>query len=287
MLFQSAAHRCNEVMERRALGASSVDLSVLTFGSMRMEVYPAPDAHWERLLLRLVDAGATSFHSSHEYDSYARFCRVIQKVRRARPAARLQHIVKIAAPSFDETRFDAALFRARVESELTNLGTERIDVVQWLVRQTPNSDERRLAVLHESLPQFAVEWEALRAAGKVGALASYPYTPRFAEEIVQVKMCAGLTSYLNPAELEYGDLLDGLAARGQGFIAIRPLVAGKFRDVRLALRFVLLHPAVASTILSVSSISHAEEAVAAVHSVPADAAEFHRLRQIFAEKNES
>jgi aryl-alcohol dehydrogenase-like predicted oxidoreductase len=290
MLLQLAEQRrCGEVMQRRTLGDSGVDLSALTFGSMRMEAYPAPDAHWERLLLYLIDAGITSFHSSQEYGSYRRFCRLIKKVRRMRPSVRVRHIVKLAAPNFDERRFHASLFRTQVESELKNLGADTLDVVQWLVRQTssPNSEERRLAILREALPDLEAEWTALRAEGKVGALTSFPYTPPFAKEVLKPKICNGLTSYLNPAELDYGDLLDGLAARGQGFIAIRPLGAGKFRDVRVALRFVLLHPAVASTILSVSSISHAEEAVAGVHSVPVDAAEFHRLRQVFAEKNES
>jgi aryl-alcohol dehydrogenase-like predicted oxidoreductase len=287
MLFQFAAQRCcGEVMQRRPLGDSGVDLSPLAFGSMRMELYPASDAHWERLLLLLVDGGVTTFHSSHEYQSYPRFCRLIKKIRRARPASPIEHIVKLAAPHFDEPRFDASLFRKRLESELKNLGAERIDVVQWLVRQTPNADEPRLAILRECLPDLETAWESFRAAGKVGALTSFPYSPRFAEKILESELCGGLTSYLNLAELEYGDWLDGLAKRGQGFIAIRPLCAGKIREPKPALRFALLHPAVASAILSISSQSHAEEAIATVNGVPPDAAEFHRLRRAFGVKTE-
>jgi aryl-alcohol dehydrogenase-like predicted oxidoreductase len=282
MLFQFAAQRrCGEVMQRRPLGDSGVDLSALTFGSMRIEVYPTPDSHWERLLLCLIDAGVTSFHSSHEYESYPRFCRLINKVRRARPTVRLQHIVKLAAPNFDEGRFQASLFRARVDSELKNLGADRLDVVQWLVRQTatPTSEERRLAMLRQALPELEAEWMTLRAAGKVGALTSFPYTRPFAKEVLQSKICNGLTSYLNPAELEYADWLDDMGAAGQGFIAIRPLCAGKVVDPRGALRFALLHPTVASAILGVSSFSHAETAIAAVETANADAAEFHRAQQ--------
>lgn len=273
------------MMERRPLGDSGVELSALAFGSMRMEIYPAPDAHWERLLLHLVDAGVTSFHSSHEYDSYPRFCRVIKSVRRARPGIRLAHIAKLAVPHFDELRFDRSRFRTRIENELKNLGADSVDVVQWLVRQTPNSDERRLELLRECLPELEAEWEMLRAAGKVRALTSYPYSPRFAAEVVKAKICRGLTSYLNPAEMEYADWLDGLGTRGQGFIAIRPLHAGKVRDPRLALRFALLHPAVASAIVSLSSHRHAEEAIAALDGLSVDAAEFHRLRRTLVEND--
>jgi aryl-alcohol dehydrogenase-like predicted oxidoreductase len=202
---------------------------------------------------------------------------VIKQVRNARPGTTLQHIVKLAAPSFDEARFDRLLFRAQLESELKNLGAERIDVVQWLVRQTPNSDETRLAILRQALPELAAEWETLRAVGKVGALTSFPYTPRFAQEVLAAKVCNGLTSYLNLVEPEAGGWLPDMAARGQGFIAIRPIAAGKIRNPRAAIRFALLHPAVASAILSISSASHAEEAVAAVNAVKPDDAEFHHL----------
>jgi aryl-alcohol dehydrogenase-like predicted oxidoreductase len=289
-------------MERRAAGASGVDLSALAFGSMRMEVYSAPDSHWERLFLLLLDAGVTTFHSSSEYESYPRFCRVLKKVRRTRPGPPIQHIVKLAAPHFNEQRFDASLFRERVDSELKNLGAESLSVVQWLLRQTPNSDEARLAVFRDSSDALAAEWESLRVAGKVGALTTFPYTQRFAAEALDLKVCSGLTSYLNPAELEYASWLDRMFERGQGFIAIRPMFAGKLLETpeiedraqlldeirggrsraEFCLRFALLHPGVSSAIVSLSSLAHAQETIAAVNSVRPDPAEFRRIVKMLA-----
>ena len=289
-------------MHRRALGASGVTLSPIAFGSMRLEVGAFPDAHWLELFHLLADEGITAFHSSHEYESYPRFCRLIRQLRRDRPSAELQHIVKLACPSFDEPAFDRNQFRSAIEKALSALGTERIDVVQWLVRQAPNSDERRLPVLLECLEQVRVEWDRLRGDGKIGALVSFPYTVRFADEILRLDLGDGLASYLNPAETEYAERLDDLLDRKLGFLAIRPMFAGKLFEqasgptslaqlgiapderAQFCLSFPLLHPAVTTVIVSMSTIAHARQNMAALMTSP-DIAEFHRLSRCFALNN--
>lgn len=293
-------------MLRRSLGRSGVNLSPVTFGTMRMGVGAFPDSHWLGMFNLLVDGGITAFHSSHEYESHPIFCRVLRQFRRDRPDAELQHIVKLACPGFNETRFDRNRFRSAIENELQSLGTERLEIVQWLVRQTPNSDELRIAALRECLPQFIDEWEQLRRSGKVGALASFPYTVRFADEIIPLDFCDGLAAYLNPGELEYAERLDALMNRGRGFLAIRPMFAGKVlesdgadsasfhavmeelgiswdRLAEFCLSFPLLHPAVTTVIVSISSLSHAQQNLKALKTAP-EIGEFHRLARFLAQK---
>jgi aryl-alcohol dehydrogenase-like predicted oxidoreductase len=220
----------------------------------------------------------TTFHSSHEYEGHEFFARVLAGVRRARPAAELVHIAKIAVPHFEEHGFSAARFRAHVERQRQVLGAERLDLVQWLVRSKPIADGPRLATLARSVDELSEVWERLVEDGKVGALASFPYSPAFARAVSDVPVVSGLCSYLNLDELDDAPLLDRLAAGGKGFVALRPLHAGALAaSLEEALTFPLLHPVVASIVLGVSSIPHADAALDVVARVRPDPARFRAI----------
>lgn len=292
-------------MDARPFGASGVRLSPLAFGSMRLDPARLDAAAAARLLAALHDRGITTYHSSAEYETFGHFAGALRAFRAQRPGAEVQHVVKVASPHFGEDAFSASRFEAQVDGYLAALGTERLDVVQWLVRQTPNTLERRSAALHASLGGLAEVWERLREKGKVGALASFPYCPGFAGEVLAaVPRCAGLATYLNPAELEYVPFLEG---GGAGFVAIRPLAAGLLTPEGLrrpcedvdreaqrqrvlrglerlgwdadgvaahAVRFCLMHPGVASAVVSISSEAHAAELADAAEGVRVNARAF-------------
>jgi aryl-alcohol dehydrogenase-like predicted oxidoreductase len=252
---------------RRAFGASGVQLSALAFGTMRLAP-PKFDADSAlALLLHLADHGVTSFHVSHEYDSHPFACEALAALRRARPGAPIELIAKIAAPHFDETSFSEDAFRDRIEGLLRSLPAERVEVVQWMVRLTPNDDAPRLEVLRRDQAAVAEAAGRLKAEGKIGALGMFPYSERFRAAALAEPFVDGLVDYLNPGELEAAASLDALGARGQGFVALRPLFAGKLaRDpaqVDAALRFPLLHPATAAMVVSLSDIRQADQAIAA------------------------
>jgi aryl-alcohol dehydrogenase-like predicted oxidoreductase len=264
---------------RRAFGASGVELSALAFGTMRL-ASPKFDADTALcLLLHLSDHGVTSFHVSHEYDSHPFVCDALAALRGARPGAPIELIAKIAAPHFDETGFSGDAFRARIEALLQDLPAERVDVVQWMVRHTPNDDAPRLEILERERSAVAEAAERLKAQGKIGALAVFPYSEPFRAAALAEQFVDGLVDYLNPCELEAGAWLDVLAERGQGFVALRPLFAGVVaRDpaqVDAALRFPLLHPATAALVVSLSDIRQADQAIAAA-TTRADPEAFHR-----------
>ena len=267
------------LVPRRAFGDSDVGLSALAFGAMRM-MAPKFDADSAlALLLHLSDRGVTSFHVSHEYDSHPFVCEALAALRIARPKARVEVIAKIAAPHFDETDFSANAFRARIEALLQLLPIERVDVVQWMVRHTPNDDAPRLAILERRRGAAAEAAGRLKAEGKIGVLATFPYSEPFRRAALAEPFVDGLVDYLNPGELEAAASLDGLDERGQGFVALRPLFAGQVaRDpgqVDAALRLPLLHPATVAMVVSLSDVRQADQAIAASMIRP-DRDAFHR-----------
>jgi len=255
---------------RRAFGGSGVELSALALGTMRLAA-PKFDAESAlALLLHLSDHGVTSFHVSHEYDSYPFACDALAALRRARPAAPIELIAKLAAPHFDEAGFSAARLVQRIEALLQRLPAERVDVAQWMVRHTPNDDAPRLAILERDRLAVAEAVARLKAEGKIGAFAVFPYSEPFRRAALAEPFVDGLVDYLNPRELEAAAWLDSLRARGQAFVAMRPLFAGELpRDpVSLddALRFPLLHPATAAMVVSLSDLRQADQAIAAAQT---------------------
>ncbi|NDJ17889.1 aldo/keto reductase [Myxacorys almedinensis] len=287
-------------MNRREFGHTGIYLSPITFGSMRL----APDRVRldlaVEMITRMAERGLTTFHSSHEYESYPFFCEVMQEFRSKKPSAEVVHIAKIAVPHFHDATFTGSRLSTLIEDQLRALGTERIDIVQWLVRHQPNEDEQRLTILAECQQALTATWERLHGEGKVGVLTSFPYSVPFAREVLKLPLCEGLVTYLNALELDMVPFLDAMEKAGQGYVAIRPFHAGLITTENMgqsscgsfgvalcanrsnaqmeklvstlrilnvpedtvtdfALQFPLLHPAVASVIVSVTSLNHADE----------------------------
>jgi aryl-alcohol dehydrogenase-like predicted oxidoreductase len=258
---------------RRPFGASGVELSTLALGTMRL-MPPRFDARMaQTLLLHLADHGVTSFHVSHEYESYDFVCDALAGLRRARPALRIELIAKLAAPHFDETGFSAGRLTQRIEALRERLRVDRVDVVQWMIRHTPNEDGPRLGILERDRVAIAEAARRLKAEGRIGAFAVFPYSEPFRGAVLAEPFVEGLVDYLNPSELEAAPWLDALGARGQGFVAMRPLFAGKLAGdpaaASAALRLPLLHPATAAIVVSLSNAGQADQAIAAT-ATPAD-----------------
>jgi aryl-alcohol dehydrogenase-like predicted oxidoreductase len=279
-------------MERRAFGRSGVELSALCFGTMRLLAPRFDLASATALVLDLHDRGVTSFHVSHEYESYPLACAALRALRRARPGAVLEIVSKIPVPHFSEDRFDPARAVALIEADRRALGVERIDVVQWMVRHTPNDDAPRLAILERDGGAAEDTWEQMKADGRIGALAVFPYSDALLRASLALPWVEGLVTYLNPLELDAAPYLDRLADEGRGFIAIRPLLAGKMTDdaplwnaldiapterAAFAIAFSLRHPAAASTILTASGPAHLDQAIAAIQNARPDRDRFDAL----------
>ena len=276
----------------KEFGRSGIKLSPVTFGSMRLDSNKIELSEAVKLIDYLYAHGVNTFHSSHEYETDAFFCRVIEQFRQQHPSAEIKHIAKIGVPHFGESEFSSQKLVTSIENRLRALGTERIDLVQWLVRHQPNEDKYRLPILAACQSELQTTWSRLQQQGKVGALASFPYSRTFAEAVLQHPSCDGLVTYLNLLELEMIPLLEQMLEQEQGYVAIRPLCGGSITNsaiqtesnskikaiaatlnispsdiTKLAVQFPLLHPAVTSVMVSVSSIEHAQEIITAVDTL--------------------
>lgn len=255
----------------RALG--SVRVSPLAFGSMRIHERALDDDAWEALLREAIERGVTTLHSSSEYESYPRFCGLVARLS----GLPIQHVVKLADPHFGEAGFDAARFEARVDAYLAGLGAERLDVVQWMWRGDLKDEPGRLAAFSRERGAIRAAFDALRAKGKLGAVAPFPYTAGFADRVIggpatsgaaagqDSPLCEGLAVYLNPAEREMLPQIRAAARAGMGTVAIRPLAAGQAlagTTAAACVREVLAEPGVATAVVTFSSRAHLDELLA-------------------------
>ena len=274
------------MISTRSFGSTGIRVSILVFGSMRLDPARLTLQDATNLLSFLSEAGVTTWHSSFEYENHSFFCDALRRIKPRNPV----HVMKLGEPHFDTPRFRPRRFVELVEQELRALGTDHIAIVQWLLRATPNEDSARLPLLLDCLDEVEDTALRLKQQGKIGALAVFPYSLGAAAVCLSRPSCAGLVSYLNPAEQEFIPFLSGMQKQGHGFLAIRPLCAGKLLDPRAlegkifadicaianiaperrvdhALSWPLQRPAVSGVILSVSDINHARQAIDALEGV--------------------
>jgi aryl-alcohol dehydrogenase-like predicted oxidoreductase len=249
-------------LAKRRLG--SVQLSPITFGSMRLHERELDDTAWDRLLRASIEHGVTTFHSSTEYDSHPRFCKLMGGLGRRTD---LQHIVKLADPHFGEAAFDRARVATRLDAYLQQLGVERIDVVQWMWRGDLKQEPDRLAGFVRQRDELRDAFDELRRAGKLGVVSPFPYTAAFADHVIEAGTYAGLAVYLNQLEREYLPQIRAAAAAGMGVVALRPLAAGKAvtngTGAASGVRSVLGEPGVVTAVVSYSSHDHLHDLVGA------------------------
>lgn len=221
-------------MELRRYGRTDLYLSPICFGPMRFSATtPGEDDKsktGERALSRALERGVNFLHSSYEYGTRW----AMEKTLRDHPQrSAIKHIIKVPVPDFKDDEFSADKFRMRIEEALRDLHTDQIHVVQWLLRADPNDDATRIARIDECLKPTLDIFHTLHEEGKVGYLAPFPYTPRFARAILDRGSMQGLVAYYNLLEMEMFPCFDLLEAQGYGFICIRPLLEGMLTDARI------------------------------------------------------
>jgi aryl-alcohol dehydrogenase-like predicted oxidoreductase len=221
-------------MELRRYGRTDLHLSPICFGPMRFSATtPGEDDKsqaGERALSRALERGVNFLHSSYEYGTRW----AMEQTLRSHPRrGDIKHIIKVPVPDFKDAEFSGDKFRDRIEGALRDLHTDQIHIVQWLLRADPNDDATRIARISECLKPTLDIFHTLRDEGKVGYLAPFPYTPRFARAMLDTGKMEGLVAYYNLLEMEMFPLLDDLEAQGYGFICIRPLLEGMLTDARI------------------------------------------------------
>ena len=312
-------------MKYRSFEQTDLKVSTICFGPMRFAAKsPGFDEKSEagrRALERALERGLNFVHSSYEYGTRWAIGEVL-KHHPKRPD--LHHIIKVPVPDFvDGDVFDAGKFRLRVEEALRDLHAERIAVIQHLQRSKPNTDERRIANIPHVHDELGETFDRLKEEGKVGYLTTFPYSPGFARSALDTGDFGGMVAYYNLIEMEMAEFFPQMEDLGQGFICIRPFMAGlltdrrgqraqlpeddRFRDSQwdnayerfaliqsefseevdswtaFSIRFALAHPIIASLVVGLNSIEQVDAVIDAAEGVETEPSLFQRALRVFQE----
>lgn len=216
-------------MDKRRLGGTDLDVSVICYGPMRVAQSrddPNLPKH-ERAMRSAIERGVNFIHSSYEYG--VRW--MMHDVLKDHPARHeLLHVIKAPVPDWDDPDFDPAKLEMRIDEALNELCTERIALVQWMWRCRPHDEVHRLPLLAQIHDRVAQKFEELMQKGKVGYMACFPYFPESAMAAMASPAERVLIAYYSPLEMEMSPVIDRLAEDGRGFLAIRPLYEGVLTD---------------------------------------------------------
>lgn len=141
----------------------------------------------------------------------------------------------IATKSMAKTKADMA---RDIELSLNTLGTEYIDLYQL---HNPSL---------QSLPLVFGENGALSAlleakkAGKIGHIGASAHETAVFERLLDREEIETILFPCNPIETQGDACIASCAARGKGFLAMKPLAGGAIQDASLAMRYLMNRPAV-------------------------------------------
>ncbi|MDZ7706711.1 MAG: aldo/keto reductase [Trueperaceae bacterium] len=230
-------------MKYRQFGSTDLRVSEVCFGTMRFAAKePGRDEkslNGMHALEEALERGVNCVHSSYEYGTRWATGEVMARYPKR---DEVHHVIKVNVPDWGEERFDKAAFRAQVEDALRDLHAERIAVVQHLQRGSagPRAWPTRRRASRSGWPTFPsiVEplgevVEELTSEGKIGHLATFPYTVGYARAALETGLFEGVVAYFDLLETEMLDLFPELRRRGAGFIGIRPLMGGLLTDKRI------------------------------------------------------
>jgi aryl-alcohol dehydrogenase-like predicted oxidoreductase len=230
-------------MEKRALGRTGLDVSVLGFGCGAvggLMVRGGP-ADQERAVARAIELGINYFDTAAMYgngESERNLGRVIKSLK---PDIRVG--TKVRVPASERSRIGAAI-TASLEASLQRLQLGEVDLFQLhnhITREGRDSDLTPEIVLGEVVPAF----ERLREQGKIRffGITAVGDTPALHQVVDARAFDTAQVSYnlLNPSAgtavapgypaHDFGNLLDHTRAASIGVIAIRVLAAGALSGV--------------------------------------------------------
>lgn len=225
-------------MKYRRFGNTDIELSEVTFGTMRYVkgLYEGNETEGKRALEEALAGGINAVHSSYEYKTRWATGAVLE----AHPKRHdIHHIIKVPVPDYEDATFEEVKFRRIIEDALRDLHAERISIVQHLQRGVDKGiiydirgEPARLAAMTEVNERLTAAFERLRDEGKVGALACFPHTPGFAAAAIASGTFQGLVAFFSLVETELVPLFDEMRARGMGFATMRSFLGGLLTDKR-------------------------------------------------------
>lgn len=178
----------------------------------------------------------------------------------------------LATKSMARTQEDMA---RDIETSLRNLRTDHIDLYQI---HNPNLQQLEQVCA----PGGAVEaLQAAKAAGKIAHLGLTAHSLEVFQRGLELDWVETIMFPYNIVENQGTELMEQAAAKGVGFIDMKPLAGGAIEDAALALRFVLSNPHVSIVIPGMYEPQEvSQNAAAAGDSSPLSDEELGKMEQI-------
>ena len=235
--------------------------SELVFGTMRMSAAALSATEWADFLVYIYRRGVRTLHSSDEYDSFPLLCETMRILRRNVPHVGFEHVVKLAAPSFDDTGFESSALFQKIEDYRTSLLTDVVQDVQWMWRSNLKDETTRLAEIRQAGNAINDSFNVLRRSGAIMNFLCFPYTLGCADIVIEMEMCDGLVIYRNGREREFDQHLNKCLERDKYCMIIRPFFGGELLgdgldDARIQLDRSMDHPAITRAVFSTSNRAH-------------------------------
>lgn len=235
-------------------------------GTMRLhETWRSP-RELANFLAQASDLGVNKLHSSDEYGSYPLLCAALAELQNRRPDVVFRHIVKLANPGFEDKVFGAGKLETRLAKYCDDLGTTKIEDVQWMWRSGLDDDIARVQNFQNSSDQISTAAKILKNQNIITRLLCFPYSPDFAIAAVESGIIDGLTVYRNVMETEYDTAILRATTSNMPTLIIRPFNAGATLNNRNLRPRVLFDDAldmagIEAGIVSTSKLDHLRELV--------------------------
>ncbi len=249
-------------MEYRVYGKTGKEISVLSFGAMRL---PGDDDEAVAILQRGLDLGINMIDTALVYGPDGRS---EQMVGRAVKGRREQVYISTKNPLYDHT---AAGWRQRLEQDLTNLDTDYIDFYA-LVHDIKWDGYNE----HFKNPGQGLE-EAIKARDE-GLVRHFTFsshdTPENVHKLLDVGIFEGFIIQYNLLDRAYEECIAHAFENGTGVQVMGPVAGGRLGMVsdrlqsviagtastpELAIRWVISNPAVTTAMSGMSTMEQVEE----------------------------
>ena len=222
-------------MEYRVLPGTDLELSAVTFGTIWFAAASGREhidtEEGKRALNLALDEGVNVIHSSYEYRTrYA----VLEALKESKRTRQVRHIIKVPSPDKGKApTWSPEYMIGLVEDALRELDADRIDVLQWILRDGHEDDaERSIATFNEIKDDVKATFDKLRDQGKAGYLGFFGYTNEFAQAAARSGIFNTMQFYYNIWDTCLLPSFDVLRENNVSVMPFRPFQGGLLTEKR-------------------------------------------------------
>ena len=222
------------------------------WGTMRMLESSCDPVFWTSFLENLYFKGVRHIHSSNEYESFAILTECLLIL--SKKGIVFSHIIKLAEPSFNESKFSAERLLSKLDF-YNQMLPGKIETIQWMWRSEGLDNDR--------IASFLKQQESLDVAFEKYNICCFPYSTNFADKAIELKNLNGLIIYWNKFETEYLESAINGSKKNKVNYVLRPFGGAKtksFSSIDM-LSFCKRIPSLRGIIFTATTDEHLNEAI--------------------------